>query len=130
VRVWDAATGGEVLAIPVQKSLLRSLAYSPDGKRIAVAGLGRTVKVFDAATGKEVLTLRGHTGQLAEAGADQTVRVWDAATGGELLALRGPTSSLWAVASSPDGRRLASAGMEHAIRVWDATPPAPDRQVP
>ncbi len=57
--------------------------------------------MWDAATGKELLTLRGHSGdvnsvacspdgkRLATASADQTAKVWDAATGKELLTLRG-----------------------------------------
>ena len=37
------------------------MAFSPDGKRIASASADRTVKVWDADTGQEILTLKGHT---------------------------------------------------------------------
>ena len=41
----------------------RSVAFSPDGKRLASASCyDQTVKVWDAATGQEILTLKGHTG--------------------------------------------------------------------
>ena len=97
------------------------MAFSPDGKRLASASLDRTVKVWDAATGQETLTLKGHTGwslsvafspdgkRLASASGDRTVKVWDAATGQETLTLKGHTGVVRSVAFSPDGKRLASA---------------------
>jgi WD40 repeat protein len=38
-----------------------SVAWSPDGRRLATASWDQTAKVWDAASGQEVLTLRGHT---------------------------------------------------------------------
>ena len=45
-----------------------SVAFSPDGKRLASASCDRTVKVWDAATGQETLTLKGHTDSCHERG--------------------------------------------------------------
>ena len=60
--------------------------------------------------------------RLASAGEDKTVHVWDATTGREVLGLRGHTDMCGCVAFSPDGRRLASASRDGTIRIWDATP--------
>ena len=41
--------------------------FSPDGTRIVTASGDRTAKVWDAETGAETLTLKGHTGDVFSA---------------------------------------------------------------
>jgi WD40 repeat protein len=64
--------------------------------------------------------------RLASTGDDQTVRVWDTATGQELLTLKGHKDRVWRVAFSPDGNRLASASKDQTVKLWDATPRSPE----
>ena len=130
--MWDAETGQETLTLKGHTSAVISVAFSPDGKRLASGSDDRTVKVWDAATGQETLTLKGHTGsvrsvafspdgkRLASASDDRTVKVWDAATGQETLTLKGHTGGVMSVAFSPDGKRLASASDDRTVKVWDA----------
>jgi WD40 repeat protein/serine/threonine protein kinase len=137
VRIWDVNTGREVLALQGHSFWVTSVAFSPDGQRLASASADRTVRLWDLRTGREALTLRGHSGwvrgvafspdgkHLASAGDDQVVKLWDATNGQEAHAFRGHTQPVLAVAFSPDGRRLASACGDSVkageVRVWDLT---------
>lgn len=128
---WDHMCHGEQLELKEHNGPVMSMAWSADGKRIASAG--RVLKVWDATTGQETFTLKGHAGagidgvafsadgnRLASAGHDQTVKVWDATSGQEMLTLKGHTSSVTSVAWSADGTQLASASYDQTVRVWDS----------
>ena len=84
----------------------------------------------DAASGAELLVLRGHEGaayaaafspdgaRLVSGSDDNTVRVWDAASGAELLLLRGRKDGVLAAEFSPDGARIVSGSEDGTVRVW------------
>ena len=109
------------------------MAFSPDGTRIASGSYDKTVRLWDAATGREIgEPLRGHEDavssvafspdgtRIASGSNDKTMRLWDAATGhqiGEPLSHDGPVNS---VAFSPDGTRIASGGGDKTVWLWDA----------
>ncbi|MFC7381721.1 NACHT and WD repeat domain-containing protein [Sphaerisporangium rhizosphaerae] len=100
VRLWDPATGRQT-GKPLQAgetSLGGSLAISPDGTRLATAGISPSVEYR------------------------QLVRVWNPVTGrpaGPWLQPAGTTDALSAVAFSPDGDLLAAAGDSPMITLWD-----------
>jgi WD40 repeat protein len=49
---------------------------------------------------------------------DKTAKVWDAASGEELLTLRGHSGPVYGVAFSPDGKRLATASWDRTVQVY------------
>jgi WD40 repeat protein len=131
VHLWDARTGKGIMAL-AHTDMVQCVGFSPEGKRLAAAYRDGTVRVCDARTCQEALTLKGHAGavtgvafspdgrRLATASADQTVRVWDTQAGPKALALNGHAGAVRGVAFSPDGARLASASDDKTIKVWDA----------
>lgn len=112
---------------------VRAVAWDSSSRRVALACMDRSIRVFDAADGEPLQRLIGHTDEvlsvnwspdgsrLVSGGKDRTVRVWDARTGAQLLALRGHKSDVHAAAWSPDGLRLASASWDGEVRIWDAS---------
>jgi WD40 repeat protein/transcriptional regulator with XRE-family HTH domain len=110
-----------------------SAVFSPDGARVATASADGTAKIWDATTGKELLTMKGSAygavlnaifspdGKLlATSGADKIARIWDARSGEELLALSGHSDMVYRIEFSPDASRLATISTDGTAKVWDA----------
>ena len=91
----------EELTLEGHAGSVSSVAFSPDGQRLASGSADQTVKIWDSATGKELFALKGHAGRvtsvafspdgqrLASGSGDKTVKIWDSATGKELFSLKG-----------------------------------------
>ena len=102
-----------------------SVAFSPDGLRVATASADETVKVWDSATGKLLFNLPGHSASfspdsrwLVTVISDGTVKMWDAANGAE-VPLAGHINAGMGVEFSPDGSRLVTIPSGNLPRIWD-----------
>jgi WD40 repeat protein len=113
IRVFDLDTGrtihelkGHLLPnrLVSNNFQVNSLIFSPDGKRIVSASNDDTIKVWDAETGREIRTLRGHK-HVPQPGMPLPVIL---------------EGDVWAVAFSPDGKRIVSGSNDDTIKVWDA----------
>jgi WD40 repeat protein/serine/threonine protein kinase/uncharacterized protein (DUF433 family) len=104
LKAWEAATGEEAWTFTLTSSW-----EVANGPGRSFAGLASFT-----ADGRRLATAPG----------DGTVKIWDARTGQQTLSLQGPASRTVSLAFSPTGSRLAAAGVEgdkSYLRIWDAT---------
>ncbi len=126
--LWRLAHRG--LDLPI-KSRVSSLAFSPDGKILAMGSFDGAAKLWDIDSGRLAATLAvdkdwvcsvafsadGKT--LATGGGDYTARLWDVATRRERATFRGHEGSVLSVAFSPDGKTLATGSRDQTAKLWD-----------
>jgi WD40 repeat protein len=152
-RFWDPATGNELPCPDGLRYQATCLAFSADGKTLAVGDMRGRVRLLDVASGRLRLGPPGHQNELsalavspdgkvlATGSRDRTIRLWDLATGKELetLAAQGIVASLTFSADgkellsrSDDGTTVTVADWTNTFRAWDlvATRPRQLRHMP
>ena len=133
VRLWDVATGEETATYWEYSSDSngnKGASFSPDGKLLAYASSGNSIRVLDVATGNIERTLTGHTGGvngidfspngkwLASASFDGTVKLWNLTSGKPADTPFRHGTWAFAVSFSPDGKMLASGADGGQVKLW------------
>ena len=155
VKVWDVATRKVLhtfrghalfnLSVPgLPRVPVMCASFSPDGRHIASGSFSPqlkireskgVVKVWEAETGKEILTFDDQVGVVlslvyspdggriasSSINSDNTFVVWDARTRAVIRVVSGHKSHVHKLRYSRDGRFLASGSTDGTVKLWDAT---------
>ena len=131
VALWPNPTAktelGEIRG--AQSSLVRRVFFSNDGRRFCTGGDSNTAKVWDAESGRELLSIPWRVYQarfsldgkrLVTTGSEKVARLWDLEHRSELFQLKGHSSPVETVIFSPDGGRLATGAQDGTVKLWSA----------
>lgn len=137
VLLVDTATGKVNSTWKGHGDTVRSLVFTPDGKRIiaggGVSGAIGQVRVWDVPSSKEILVFGDHTdivnqaavspdgNTVVTASSDKSLKVWELASGMLLQTLRDHADQVLGVAYHTSGKHIVSCGLDKSFKTWDTT---------
>jgi|GEM_PF-607862 len=131
VRVWNVASGAEIVRIQGHEGSVNAVQFSPNGNWIISGGEDGSIRVWNVARGIEAFRMDDHLGNVLSVGFNTKgtriisysegggVQIWNADNGSELFHLEDHIGNVTSVAFSYDGQHIASVGDDRRVRVWD-----------
>ncbi len=129
ILLWEVPDGKLHFILKGHTDNINALAFTPNGKMLASGSDDGTIRLWDASTGTELLSLSSEKIQklafsenrkmLASVSKDGIIHLWDIATGKQLSSLKGQKEYCSVLAFSIDSKMLASGTRDGIIHLWD-----------
>ena len=132
VVLYDVRTGQRIAVIGNERDIVLTADISPDGKKVALGGPSKSVKVFSVADGALLYEINKHTdwitalsfspdgALLATADRAGGIFLWNSETGAILVNLAEHKDSVTSLAWRRDSQVLASGGEDGELVLWNA----------
>jgi WD40 repeat protein len=132
-KIWELASGKELLTLRQDGGTIRSVAFSPDGERVLTGGVGQPVKMWEASSGRELLSLNsGHGGdvgavafapdgqQIVTGSGDGIATIWKCASSEQVAAWRQEEVVAAELQTALEREGVAAAQRDRASRAQDS----------
>jgi quinoprotein glucose dehydrogenase len=132
-KLWDVASGQEVISLPEHAGKVTAVCFAPDGVSVVTGSDDHLIRVWDAYGGLPMATLDGHTGAvtslafnapgnvLASASDDRSIKLWDMEIGQQTGAIDiGDQPPVLAMVFSPTQPVLATSDGGGVVRLWNS----------
>ncbi|KAJ2007241.1 WD repeat, SAM and U-box domain-containing protein 1 [Coemansia thaxteri] len=132
VKLWSLEDGSQLRELNTSRpSFMYALAVSPDNTKVACAGVGSHVYVFDVESGSLLCTFSGHSDNvrsvsfsadsslLVSASDDKQIQLHDVRHGSPVTTLLGHYGWVLSAEMHPSGAYIASGSVDTKVKIWD-----------
>ncbi|MBI4854422.1 MAG: protein kinase [Acidobacteria bacterium] len=134
VKIWSLKDKTLLGKIDYEKRI-NSVTFSPDGTRILTASEDNTAKIWDSETGKLIISLEAHKGnvywaefnslgtKVVTASADSSAKIWDVSNGknvSSVISLEGHLEIVNTAHFTPDNTRIVTTSSDFTAKIWDS----------